>query len=166
MKLIFENAVKGVLHSANYFAILILVPNKLAMTEIILNLKLKSNPNNVAEVEPYIHHVFKELSLDESLFGNMLIALTEAVSNAIIHGNGSDENKEVNILTSNYADKVCLRVEDEGKGFNPHNIPDPTAPENLLTPGGRGVFLMQHLADKVNFYENGRIVELEFYFPS
>lgn len=136
------------------------------MTEIILNLKLKSNPNNVAEVEPYIHHVFKELSLDESLFGNMLIALTEAVSNAIIHGNGSDEHKEVNILTSNYADKVCLRVEDEGKGFNPHNIPDPTAPENLLTPGGRGVFLMQHLADKVNFYENGRIVELEFYFPS
>jgi serine/threonine-protein kinase RsbW len=135
------------------------------MTEIILSLKLKSNPNNVAEVEPYIHHVFKELSLDDSLFGNMLIALTEAVSNAIIHGNGSDENKEVNILTSHHPDKVCLRVEDEGKGFNPHNIPDPTAPENLLTPGGRGVFLMQHLADKVNFYENGRIVELEFYFP-
>lgn len=132
------------------------------MTALALNLVLESNPNNVAEVEPYIQLIFKELKLDESLFGNMLIALTEAVSNAIIHGNKCDENKKVIINTLPLADKVCLRVEDEGNGFNPQSLPDPTAPENLLTPGGRGVFLMQHLADAVNFSENGRVVQLEF----
>jgi serine/threonine-protein kinase RsbW len=132
------------------------------MTALALNLVMDSNPNNVAEVEPYIHKIFKELNLDESLFGNMLIALTEAVSNAIIHGNKCDVNKKVNIDTLSYSDKVCLRVEDEGNGFDPQNLPDPTAPENLMTPGGRGVFLMQHLADSVSFLENGRVVQLEF----
>jgi serine/threonine-protein kinase RsbW len=132
------------------------------MTALALNLVLDSNPNNIAEVEPYIHLIFKELNLDESLFGNMLIALTEAVSNAIIHGNKCDESKKVIINTLSFADKICLRIEDEGNGFDPHNLPDPTAPENLLTPGGRGVFLMQHLADSVSFIENGRVIQLEF----
>jgi len=132
------------------------------MTALALKLVLDSNPNNIAEVEPYIHLVFKELNLDESLFGNMLIALTEAVSNAIIHGNKCDESKKVNINTFAHSYKVCLRIEDEGNGFDPNNLPDPTAPENLLTLGGRGVFLMQHLADEVNFSENGRVVQLEF----
>ena len=92
----------------------------------------------------------------------MLIALTEAVSNAIIHGNKCDESKKVIINTLSFADKICLRIEDEGNGFDPHNLPDPTAPENLMTLGGRGVFLMQHLADTVSFSESGRVVQLEF----
>jgi serine/threonine-protein kinase RsbW len=132
------------------------------MTALALNLILPSNPNNIAEVEPYVHTVFKELKLDDALFGNMLIALTEAVSNAIIHGNKSDENKKVMVNTLSYADKISLRIEDEGQGFNPDNLPDPTAPENLLTLGGRGVYLMRHLADDVSFHENGRIVQLDF----
>jgi serine/threonine-protein kinase RsbW len=132
------------------------------MTALALNLILESNPKNIAEVEPYIHLIFKELDLDEALFGNMLIALTEAVSNAIIHGNKSKESKKVIVNALSYADKVSLRVEDEGQGFNPDNLPDPTAPENLLTLGGRGVYLMRHLADDVSFHENGRIVQLDF----
>jgi serine/threonine-protein kinase RsbW len=78
------------------------------MTALALNLVLDSNPNNIAEVEPYIHLIFKELNLDESLFGNMLIALTEAVSNAIIHGNKCDESKKVIINTLSFADNLSL----------------------------------------------------------
>jgi serine/threonine-protein kinase RsbW len=54
-------------------------------------------------------------------------------------------------------------VEDEGDGFDYHNLPDPTAPENIEKPGGRGIFLMKHLSDEVEFKEGGRIVELSFY---
>ena len=54
-------------------------------------------------------------------------------------------------------------VKDEGKGFNYEQLPDPTSPENLEKPGGRGIFLMKHLSDEVQFKENGRVVELSFY---
>jgi serine/threonine-protein kinase RsbW len=134
------------------------------MTELGLNLTLESNLKNIAEVETYVQQVFKEFRIDESLFGNILIAITEAVSNAIIHGNQAKSNKKVHITTVVASNKVSFTIEDEGTGFNPHNLPDPTAPENLLTPGGRGVFLMQQLSDKVTFSEGGSIVQLEFYF--
>jgi serine/threonine-protein kinase RsbW len=134
------------------------------MTELGLNLTLESNLKNIAEVETYVQQVFKEFRIDESLFGNILIAITEAVSNAIIHGNQAKSNKKVHIITVVASNKVSFTIEDEGTGFNPHNLPDPTAPENLLTPGGRGVFLMQQLSDKVTFSEGGSIVQLEFYF--
>ena len=58
---------------------------------------------------------------------------------------------------------IKFRVEDEGKGFDFHNLPDPTSPENLEKPGGRGIFLMKHLADEVDFSEQGKVVELSFY---
>jgi serine/threonine-protein kinase RsbW len=134
------------------------------MTELGLNLTLESNLKNIAEVETYVQQVFKEFRIDESLFGNILIAITEAVSNAIIHGNQAKSNKKVQITTVVASNKVSFTIQDEGTGFNPHNLPDPTAPENLLTPGGRGVFLMQQLSDKVTFSEGGSIVQLEFYF--
>jgi serine/threonine-protein kinase RsbW len=132
------------------------------MTELALNLILESDPKNVAEVEPFVRQVFREYNLDESNFGNILIALTEAVSNAIIHGNHALANKKVIVSTVAYPKKISFTVEDEGQGFNPHNLPDPTAPENLLTLGGRGVFLMQQLADKITFFECGRIVQMDF----
>lgn len=132
------------------------------MTELIHNLILESDPKNVAEVEPFVRQVFREYNLDESNFGNILIALTEAVSNAIIHGNHALANKKVIVSTVAYPQKISFTVEDEGQGFNPLNLPDPTAPENLLTLGGRGVFLMQQLADKITFFERGRIVQMDF----
>lgn len=133
------------------------------MTELALNLVLDSHPKNIAEVEPFVLQAVKEYEINESLFGNILITLTEAVSNAIIHGNQAKGHKKVFISTLATPAKVTFTIEDEGNGFDPHNLPDPTAPENLLTPGGRGVFLMEQLADKVSYLEGGRIVKLEFY---
>ncbi len=133
------------------------------MTELGLNLTLKSNPNNISSVETFVTNVFAEFQIDESYFGNVLIALTEAVSNAIIHGNKSQEEKKVYVTSLSDSSKVVITVEDEGRGFDPHNLPDPTAPENLLTPGGRGVFLMHQLADKIEYFENGRIIKMIFH---
>lgn len=132
------------------------------MTELALNLTLDSNPKNIAEVEPYISQVVKQFEINQDLYGNMLITLTEAVSNAIIHGNSAKASKKVIVTTNCYPKKISFTVQDEGIGFDPDMLPDPTAPENILTPGGRGVFLMRQLSDTVTFGDNGRLVTLEF----
>lgn len=132
------------------------------MAAIALHLELESNPKNIAEVEPFVLQIVQEYSVGEELFGNMLITLTEAVSNAIIHGNHAKMSKKVYISTQCCSEKIAFTVEDEGSGFDPEALPDPTAPENILNPGGRGVFLMRQLSDKVLFHKNGRVVELEF----
>lgn len=132
------------------------------MTGLALNLVLESHPKNIAEVEPFVNQVVRQFEVGDEMFGNMLISLTEAVSNAIIHGNEAKASKKVWITTKCAANKICFCVKDEGRGFNPDKLPDPTAPENILTPGGRGVFLMKQLSDNVAFKDNGTSVELEF----
>lgn len=132
------------------------------MTELALNLTLESHPKNIAEVEPYVTQVVKKYEINQELYGNMLITLTEAVSNAIIHGNSAKAAKRVFVSTNCSQQKICFTVQDEGAGFDPDDLPDPTAPENILTPGGRGVFLMRQLSDSVTFGDDGRLVTLEF----
>ncbi|BDS13730.1 ATP-binding protein [Aureispira anguillae] len=132
------------------------------MTELALNLTLESHPKNIAEVEPYVTQVVKKYEINQELYGNMLITLTEAVSNAIIHGNSAKAAKKVFVSTNCSQQKICFTVQDEGSGFDPDGLPDPTAPENILTPGGRGVFLMRQLSDAVTFGDDGRLVTLEF----
>jgi serine/threonine-protein kinase RsbW len=95
-----------------------------------------------------------------------MIAVTEAVNNAIKHGNSSDKSKNVHLSLSLDDSMIKFVIKDEGNGFNYGNLPDPTAPENLEKPGGRGIFLMKHLSDEVDFKEEGRVVELSFYVNS
>lgn len=132
------------------------------MSELALNLTLESHPKNIAQVEPYVSRVVKQYEINQELYGNMLITLTEAVSNAIIHGNSAKAAKKVLVSTNCSGQRICFKVQDEGMGFDPDSLPDPTAPENILTPGGRGVFLMRQLSDSVTFDDDGRIVILEF----
>lgn len=132
------------------------------MTNFIHNLTLESHPQSIAEVEPYVSKIVAEYKIGEELFGSMLITLTEAVTNAIIHGNLATISKKVFVKTSCSAQKICFMIQDEGNGFDPDSLPDPTAPENILTPGGRGVFLMRQLSDNVSFDDNGRLVRIEF----
>jgi serine/threonine-protein kinase RsbW len=132
------------------------------MTELALNLTLDSHPKNIAEVEPYVTQVVQKFEINQELYGNMLITLTEAVSNAIIHGNSAKAAKKVVVSTNCSNQRISFTIQDEGAGFNPDTLPDPTAPENILTPGGRGVFLMRQLSDAVTFSDDGRLVTLEF----
>jgi serine/threonine-protein kinase RsbW len=92
-----------------------------------------------------------------------MIAVTEAVNNAIVHGNRNDTSKNVKLTLELLDHSIKFRVEDEGKGFDYHDLPDPTAPENLIKPGGRGIFLMKNLCDEVAFKKKGKVVELDFY---
>ena len=125
-------------------------------------LKLASDPKNVARVESFVEHLVDKYGISPDVYGNILISLTEAVTNAIIHGNDKDESKTVQVRLKKQKNKLAFLISDEGGGFDFDNLPDPTAPENLLKIGGRGVFLMKQLSDDVVFYDNGSTVEICF----
>ena len=125
-------------------------------------LKLTSKPARICEVEDYVKALAKRYNIGADLYPNILISLTEAVNNAILHGNSSDETKAVRIELVKKQDLIAFSVTDEGDGFDVNELPDPTAPENLHKCGGRGVFLMRELCDEIQFKQGGSKVVLRF----
>jgi len=125
-------------------------------------MKLLSTPDSLNVVEGLIEEIKMKYNVCEDSYGNMLVAITEAVNNAIFHGNKGNPEKEVSISYNQENDKVMVSIGDEGPGFDYYNIPDPTAPENIDKPNGRGIFLMKQLADQLIFSNNGKTVELYF----
>jgi len=114
-------------------------------------------------IESFIDNAKEKFSLNDDIYGNIMIAITEAVNNAIKHGNSNNPSKNVSLTLIMDEGIIKFRVEDEGIGFDFHHLPDPTSPENIEKPGGRGIFLMKHLSDEVDFKDNGKVVELSFY---
>ena len=111
-------------------------------------LTFSSTTANIAIVENLVDELCETHSIKEDFYGNILIALTEAVNNAIVHGNKLDEDKQVRVAVSHSGEVLKFTIQDEGPGFDYDNLPDPTAPENIEKPNGRGVFLMKNLADR------------------
>lgn len=129
-------------------------------------IRLQSKTENLTQVESLIDEVCEEWHVGEDNYGNILIAVTEAVNNAIQHGNKLDPEKSFELEVESTESQVTFKVRDEGPGFNFDDLPDPTDPQNIENPHGRGIFLMKHLADSVEFSEDGRVVELKFKFTS
>lgn len=125
-------------------------------------IRIKSELQSISQVEKLIDGLCQVYNIDEEHYGNILISLTEAVNNAIVHGNRLDPNKMVHLSYEAVHNSLKFKISDEGPGFDFANLPDPTAPENIEKPHGRGVFLMKNLADSCSFLDDGRIVELEF----
>ena len=132
------------------------------MREASTSLTLSSDPRNVESVALFIESLANKLRIAPDTYGNILVSLTEAVNNAIIHGNKQDESKTVEVRTSAKNGRLAISVKDEGKGFDYTQVPDPTTSERLCECGGRGVFLMRQLSDRCKFQDNGRLVEMEF----
>jgi serine/threonine-protein kinase RsbW len=128
-----------------------------------IRIEIPSLAENIRMIESFIDNAKERYQLDDDIYGNIMIAVTEAVNNAIKHGNQGDSTKNVSLTLSFEEGLIKFKVEDEGRGFDHQNLPDPTSPENLEKPGGRGIFLMKHLSDEVEFDDNGRVVELSFY---
>ena len=118
---------------------------------------------NIRIVESFIDNAKEKFNLDDDIYGNIMVAVTESVNNAIRHGNKSDKKKNVHLTLSLNDNLIRFIVKDEGIGFDYHNLPDPTSPENIDKPRGRGIFLMRHLSDEVTFKNEGSEVELCFY---
>jgi serine/threonine-protein kinase RsbW len=129
-----------------------------------LKIQIPSLPENIRIVESFIDNVKDQFKIDDDIYGNIMVAVTESVNNAIRHGNNLDKNKNVFLSVRSEDNQLKFVIEDEGPGFDPDKLADPTAPENLDKLGGRGIFLMKHLSDQVSFSKEGRCVELTFYF--
>jgi serine/threonine-protein kinase RsbW len=126
-------------------------------------IEFESVIDNINEVEKLVDDVCERFHVKEDFYGEILISMTEAVNNAIVHGNKLQRERMVKV-TFEVIDEKVLRftVEDEGPGFDYEHLPDPTAPENIEKPHGRGVFLMRQLSDRCEFLDEGRIVILDF----
>ena len=126
------------------------------------SLSIASDFESVHKVESLIDTVCDKLSVNEDYYGNVLIAVTEAVNNAIIHGNKHDSGLNVDLFVGDKETDFCFSVKDYGKGFDYSNLPDPTAPENIEKENGRGIFLMRSLAEEIEFQDEGRNVNIYF----
>jgi len=129
-----------------------------------LTIEIPSLVENIRIIESFIDNTKDKYDLDDDIYGNIMIAVTESVNNAIKHGNKGDSKKMVRLTMVLSEAMIKFIVEDQGNGFDFMNLPDPTAPENLDKINGRGIFLMRHLCDEVNFSDSGKKVELGFYF--
>ena len=125
-------------------------------------LKFAADFTNLKLVEDFVESVISFNVVDPNDYGNILIAVSEGVNNAIQHGCEGDSSRLIKLSAALDDNYLRVVIEDNGKGFDFDNLPDPTAPENLEKENGRGVFLMRSLADRVAFENNGSRVELFF----
>jgi serine/threonine-protein kinase RsbW len=127
------------------------------------NLKIKSNQASLRLVENAIDDATLELGITQDSYGKILVSALEAVNNAILHGNKLDQEKWVEFKIEFINSKLKIFVSDEGSGFKPDEVPDPTLPQNIESCNGRGVYLMKHLADEIEYSEKGNSVIMTFY---
>jgi serine/threonine-protein kinase RsbW len=126
------------------------------------HLKIESKLGNLSIVEKTIEEVIFEIGITHVNYGKILVSTLEAVNNAILHGNNGSPEKMVEINIGCSKKELKIKVTDEGNGFHPEKIPDPTKPENIEAQNGRGVFLMSRLADCVKYNKKGNTVTLTF----
>jgi len=129
---------------------------------MVKELKITSDIESLKIVEKAIDEITAELGISQACYGNIWVGSIESVNNAITHGNKFAPDKFVNVSLKCEDDKFTIIVEDEGCGFSPENVPDPTLPENIEKLTGRGLFLMTKLADEIEFNEKGNLVTLVF----
>jgi serine/threonine-protein kinase RsbW len=112
-------------------------------------LTIFSDPNNIVAVDEWAERIAEEMGFDEDDRDDIAISVTEAVNNAIVHGNNADPYKQVVIELSTDNGELRVSVMDEGRGFDLGEVPDPTIPENLMKPFGRGIHIIRRLMDDV-----------------
>ena len=121
------------------------------MTAETTELSLPSRIDTVATAAAAVAEFLSRSGITEDAAFGIDMAVREAVTNAVVHGNRQDENKTVDVTLKSSPDAVEISVHDQGAGFNPEAVPDPTADENILKASGRGIFFMRSFMDEVNW---------------
>ncbi len=126
-------------------------------------IKISSKVEELLKIEKLVDEISEKTNINSDIYANILVGVTEAVNNSIVHGNKLDKSKFVDIQYSISDKFVQFIITDEGQGFDYHKVPDPTLPENIELEEGRGIFLMNCLADEVIFNDKGNEVSLKFF---
>lgn len=128
-----------------------------------IKISIPSLIENIKIIESFIDNAREKFEINDDIYGNIMISVTECISNAIIHGNESNKNKLVHLELLIEDELLKFIIEDEGQGFDFTEQQDPTSPENIEKTGGRGIFLIKHLTDEVKFEKGGKKTTLSFY---
>ncbi len=129
---------------------------------MLKKIRIESKLTSLRVVENTVDEITSELGISYNNYGKILITLLEAVNNAIVHGNKLEPEKFVDISIEFKEQKLTIKVKDQGPGFSPDSVPDPTVPENIEEVNGRGVFIMSRLADEIKYSRKGNSVTLVF----
>jgi serine/threonine-protein kinase RsbW len=127
---------------------------------------IASDPAEARCVQDRIEQLLQDSNAQTHDVFSIKLALEEALVNAIKHGNQMDRAKKVHISYRLHADRFEVRIADEGPGFDPNDVPDPTAIENLERPCGRGLMLMRHYMTDVAFHGRGNAVSMCKHFKN
>ncbi|MCH8304166.1 MAG: ATP-binding protein [Candidatus Marinimicrobia bacterium] len=136
------------------------------MVDVVVNstetLIIKSDVNELAKVATITEEICIRFGLIEDEIDDISIAVTEAVNNAIKHGNKEDSTKSIKIVFEVETDRIKIRIKDEGKGFQLEEVKDPRKNENLLKDDGRGILIMKALMDEVKVLSGneGNVIQL------
>ncbi|HET6557829.1 MAG TPA: ATP-binding protein [Prolixibacteraceae bacterium] len=126
---------------------------------------ISSRLKNIEQVREFVKEIFREARLNMSFFNRIFLGISEAVSNAILHGNKMNPEKNVLIKMKLRGNRFNIEVEDEGKGFSEHDVFDPTCKEHIKREHGRGIFILRNLADEISFKDDGRKILIQFTIP-
>ncbi len=122
-------------------------------------------PNDLQRIEEFVDSLLdhgRSIGFNpDRLRLNLRVGLTEALSNAMLYGNAQDPRKRVQVVAQFTAHEITVRVTDEGHGFDPEDLPDPTLPANIRRSRGRGIFLIRQLMDHVEYNERGNSIEMK-----
>lgn len=116
---------------------------------------IPSKRTQLPKVEKITNSIAKKMKLSEEQTDNLSIAVTEAVGNAIVHGNKENPRKKVTLVFQLKKNEIDISVKDEGKGFEPQELSNPLDPENIMKESGRGIYILKSLMDEVHFTEGG-----------
>lgn len=131
------------------------------MSNLKFRLKLKSTFEESEKVPDFVANLQSKASLTEDETSTLMLLVSEAVTNAIEHGNKLDPSKEVDVEITIADKKIETIVKDQGEGFDPSETDDPLHEDNLLNARGRGVFLLKEISDEVKYLDGGRTVKFQ-----
>ena len=123
---------------------------------------INSALEELSKVETYIDQLLEKELIPAEVYGNVMVATTEAILNAMDHGNQNDPKKTLDFYAEFDDKTLIIKVVDQGKGFDHSALPDPTTAENVENLSGRGIFIIHNLADQVTFENQGSTIILEF----
>lgn len=129
----------------------------------VIKLEIPSNLKLIYVLDSVISEILNEMKFDKEAIQQVNLAVVEAGTNAVEHGNQNDPSKVARFQFGVYPDKITINVVDEGDGFQPERVDDPLNPENLLRTSGRGIFLIHMCMDEVKFNDRGNEISMVKY---
>ena len=126
---------------------------------------LKSTYEELEKVEGLLNDLQSEIGFDDEFYAKLMLTVSEAATNGVVHGNQLEEEKIVTLTAETNNGTLTIITQDQGEGFDPDDVDDPLAEENLMKPSGRGVFLMEEYADGVKYEDGGRRLVLTYNLP-